>query len=57
MYSGKIVFSQIMDFLPMYEFKKCITRYQGNSHIKTFSCLDQFLCMAFAEAYLQRKSS
>ncbi len=49
MYSGKIVFSQIMDFLPMYEFRKCITRYQGNSHIKTFSCLDQFLCMAFAQ--------
>ncbi len=52
MYSGKIVFSQIMDFLPMYELRKCITRYQGNSHIKTFSCLEQFLCMAFAEAYL-----
>ncbi|GAJ14515.1 unnamed protein product, partial [marine sediment metagenome] len=49
MHSGKIVFSQIMDFLPMYEFRKCVTRYQGNYHIKTFSCLDQFLCMAFAQ--------
>ena len=49
MYSGKIVFSQIMDFLPMYEFQKCIQRYQGNYKTRTFTCLDQFLCMAFAQ--------
>jgi len=49
MYSGKIIFSQIMDFLPMYEFRKCINRYQGNYKIKSFSCFDQFLCMAFAQ--------
>jgi hypothetical protein len=49
MYSGKIIFSQIMDFLPMYEFRKCIDRYQGNYKIKSFSCFDQFLCMAFAQ--------
>ena len=57
MYTGKIVFSQIMYFLPMHEFRKCVKRYKGNFNIQTFSCLDQFLCMAFAEAYLQRKSS
>ncbi len=49
MHSGKIVFSQIMDFLPMHEFRKCVMLYQGNSYIKTFSCLDQCLCMAFAQ--------
>ena len=49
MYTGKIVFSQIMDFLPMYEFRKCVKRYKGNFNIQTFSCLDQFLCMAFAQ--------
>ena len=49
MHSGKIIFSQIMDFLPMYEFQKCIRRYRGNYRIKKFSCLDQFLCMAFAQ--------
>ena len=49
MYTGKIIFSQIMDFLPMHEFRKCISRYQGNYYVKTFSCLDQFLCMAFAQ--------
>jgi len=38
-----------MDFLPMYEFRKCVSRYQGNYYIKTFSCLDQFLCIAFAQ--------
>ncbi len=46
---GKTIFSQIMDFLPMYEFHKCVERYHGNQRIRTFSCLDQFLCMAFAQ--------
>ena len=49
MHSGKIIFSQIMDFLPMHEFRKCVKRYKGNFNIQTFSCLDQFLCMAFAQ--------
>ena len=46
---GKTVFSQLMDFLPKYEFQKCIERYQGNYKIKSFSCWDQFLAMAFAQ--------
>lgn len=49
MYLGKMVFAQIMDFLPMYEFHKCVDRYQGNQRMRTFSCTDQFLCMAFAQ--------
>jgi hypothetical protein len=49
MYSGKMVFAQVMEFLPMYEFQKCVRRYKGNYKIKDFSCLDQFLCMAFAQ--------
>ena len=49
MYSGKIVLSQIMEFLPMYEFQKCVRRYQGNRKIRRFSCLDQFICMVFAQ--------
>lgn len=49
MYSGKKVFSQVMDFLPMYEFQKCVDRYQGNYKAISFSCFDQFLCMAFAQ--------
>ena len=43
------VFSQVIDFLPIKQFRKCVDRYQGNYGIKSFSCWDQFLCMAFAQ--------
>jgi len=49
MYSGQIVFSQLMDFLPKHEFEKCVRRYHGNRRTRKFSCYDQFLCMAFAQ--------
>jgi len=49
MHTGRIVFSQLMDFLPMYEFNKCVHQYRGNQRVRSFSCLDQFLCMAFAQ--------
>ena len=49
MNTGRTIFSQIMDFLPLREFRKCIKRYRGNYKVKSFSCLDQFLCMAFAQ--------
>ncbi|MDD3249780.1 MAG: IS4 family transposase [Smithellaceae bacterium] len=46
---GKTVFSQVMDFLPMYEFRKCVARYNGDYQKKGFFCHDQYLCMAFAQ--------
>jgi len=49
MLTGKLVFSQIIDHLPLYTFRKCVNRYQGNYKVKSFSCLDQYLCMAFAQ--------
>ena len=49
MYTGQMVFSQLMDFLPKHEFDKCVRRYQGNYRMCKFSCLDQFRCMAFAQ--------
>lgn len=49
MYSGKLVFSQLMDALPMHHFRSCVKRYNGNHQVKSFSCWDQFLCMAFAQ--------
>lgn len=49
MNSGKMIFSQVMEFLPLPEFHKCVQRYDGDYKIKSFSCLDQFLCMAFAQ--------
>lgn len=49
MNTERTVFSQIIDHLPLYEFRKCVKRYRGNYKVKSFSCLDQFLCMAFAQ--------
>ena len=49
MYQGQTVFSQLMDFLPQHAFRKCVNRYQGNYRMRSFSCYDQFLCMAFAQ--------
>lgn len=46
---GKTIFAQVMNFLPSYEFRRCVQRYNGNYKIKSFSCWDQFLCMAFAQ--------
>jgi len=49
MYTGQVVFSQLLDFLPRREFNQCIQRYRGNYRVREFSCRDQFLCMAFAQ--------
>ncbi|MCI0349719.1 MAG: IS4 family transposase [Acidobacteriales bacterium] len=46
---GRTVFSQLMEHLPSYEFQKCVARYRGDSHLRGFSCLDQYLAMAFAQ--------
>ncbi len=46
---GRFVFAQLMDHLPSYEFQKCVARYRGNYKFRGFSCLDQFLCLAFAQ--------
>jgi len=49
MNTGRTVFTQIMGFLPLWEFRKCVKRYRGNYKVQKFSCMDQFLCMAFAQ--------
>jgi len=49
MHAGRIVFSQLIDFLPKKQFDRCVRRHRGNHRIKTFSCFDQYLCMAFAQ--------
>jgi len=43
------IFAQIMDFLPLHEFRKCVRRYRGDYKVRSFSCFDQFLCLAFAQ--------
>lgn len=49
MNAGRILFSQVMDFLPLRQFQQCVARYRGDHKVQSFSCLDQFLCMAFAQ--------
>jgi hypothetical protein len=46
---GRTVFAQLMDYSPSYEFSKCVDRYQGDARHRGFSCLDQYLAMAFAQ--------
>ena len=45
----KIIFSQIMDYLPMHTFRRCVQKYNGHYKVKSFSCFDQYLCMSFAQ--------
>ena len=49
MHSGRTVFSQIMALLPLKQFHHCVDRYHGEHKVKSFSCLDQFLTLAFAQ--------
>jgi hypothetical protein len=47
--SGKLVFAQLMDAIHPEQFRRCVQRYRGEYKVKTFSCWDQFLCMAFGQ--------
>jgi len=49
MNNGRIIFSQLMDSFPMHEFNRCVRRYRGNHKVRKFSCLDQLLCLFFAQ--------
>jgi hypothetical protein len=46
---GQTIFAQLVAFLPRYQFNRCVQRYGGNRRARTFSCYDQFLCLAFAQ--------
>jgi hypothetical protein len=49
MFTGRLIFAQVMDFMPLPTFHRCVANYQGDFKVRRFSCLDQFLCMAFAQ--------
>ena len=49
MHVGRTVFSQLLDLLPRRDFRRCVERYGGDRGVRTFSCWDQFLCLAFAQ--------
>jgi len=46
---GRTIFGQVMNHLPHEVFQECVRRYQGDRYVKSFSCMDQFLCLAFAQ--------
>jgi hypothetical protein len=49
MHTGKLVFAQLMEHLPLTTFRRCVARYAGHHKVQRFSCLDQYLSMAFAQ--------
>ena len=49
MYAGKLVFAQVMEYAPWHTFRRLVGKYRGDFNVRSFSCLDQFLCMAFAQ--------
>jgi hypothetical protein len=49
MHTGKLVFAQVMESAPWHTFRRLVTKYRGDFNVRRFSCLDQFLCMAFAQ--------
>ena len=49
MNTGRTIFSQIMDYVPVHEFHRCVERYHGSYKVLQFSCWDHFLCIAFAQ--------
>ena len=46
MYSGKLVFTQVMDHLPWHGFRRCVARHRGNHKVTSFTCADQYRCMS-----------
>jgi hypothetical protein len=48
-HQGKLVFAQLMLYLPLSTFRRCVADHRGEHKVKDFSCLDQFFAMAFAE--------
>ena len=46
---GQTIFSQVIDFLPQNKFRHCVNRYNDNYRVRSFTCYDQLLCMAFAQ--------
>jgi len=49
MHTGRLIFAQLMEHLPPMVFERCVARYRGNHKVQTFTCMDQYLCMAFAQ--------
>jgi len=46
---GQPVFAQLTDLIHPQQFHRIVTRFQGQERLRSFSCWDQFLCMAFSQ--------
>jgi hypothetical protein len=49
MYSGKLVFTQVLEHVPQHSFRRCVQRYRGDRYVKRFTCHNEFRAMAFAQ--------
>jgi len=49
MYAGELAFAQVMEYAPWHTFRRLVARYHGDFDVRSFSCLDQFLRMTFAQ--------
>jgi hypothetical protein len=49
MYSGKYIFSQVLEFVSQYEFNKCVKRYNGNYRVHELDCWNQFVQLLFGQ--------
>lgn len=49
MYTGRIIFSQLMDVIPTYQFRKIVTHHKGDYRVRSFTCWNQLLCLCFGQ--------
>jgi hypothetical protein len=49
MHSGRLVFAQLLQFIPIRDFNRCVNRYHGNFHCRSMTCYDQLIAMSFAQ--------
>ena len=49
MFVGQLIYKQVLDLMPLSTFRRFVAKYRGNYKVRSFSCLDQFLCMTFAQ--------
>src|SRR5690625_261143 len=49
MYTGRLIFSQLMDVIPKYKFRKIVDRYNGNYRVRCVTCWNQLLCLCFGQ--------
>ena len=54
-YTGKLVFAQVMAFAPWHTFRRLLAKYRGDVKVRSFTCLDQYLCMASLDRRIQRE--